>query len=529
VASPSGQPDPGSTPIESAVEVLDLDRTPVGGASSRQAVRAWLRARPLRTRLVAILVLVLLMALTASGYAAQSLLRTYLTDQVDAALRGNARNATIFAIRAAEASDDPLRPYDDRRGVPGGYVVRYWTTTTTPLTYPAAPANGGPSFPDLSRSLEPGNARLITVQAADGGGGSWRVYAFTIPGNTGTDYLYAQVALPFSAVDETVNKLRSSLLIFGLAVVLCGALLGALAIRRAFRPLLEVEQTAAAIAAGDLSRRIPERPRSTEVGRLTASLNTMLSHIESAFRAREASEGRTRRFAADASHELRTPLASIRGFAELYRQGAVPADDVPRTMRRIEDEATRMGGLVEDLLLLARLDEQRPGRAEPVDLTVLAADAVHDAKGLDPTRPVQLVGLRPGAGPGSTAVIGDEDRLRQVVANLVANAVRHTPSGTAVEVAVGVEPATGGAGPVAVLEVRDHGPGLTPQQSERIFERFYRVDSSRQRGRGGGSGLGLSIVSAVVSAHGGRVGVRMTSGGGATFRVALPVARDGAP
>jgi two-component system OmpR family sensor kinase len=259
----------------------------------------------------------------------------------------------------------------------------------------------------------------------------------------------------------------------------------------------------------------------------------MLAQIESAFRARQASEAaarasedRMRRFVADASHELRTPLTSIRGFAELYRHGAVPQDEVPRTMRRIEDEATRMGGLVEDLLMLARLDERRPARAEPVDLAVLAGDAVHDVRGLDPDRPVRLTGLQPGSGPVPAVVVGDEGGLRQVVTNLVANAVRHTPAGTPVEVAVGVEPASEGVGPRAVLEVRDHGPGLPDEEAGRIFERFYRVDSSRRRGTGGGSGLGLSIVSAVTAAHGGTVGVRTTPGGGATFRVALPSTGD---
>jgi two-component system OmpR family sensor kinase len=195
-------------------------------------------------------------------------------------------------------------------------------------------------------------------------------------------------------------------------------------------------------------------------------------------------------------------------------------------MRRIEDEATRMGGLVEDLLMLARLDERRPARAEPVDLAVLAGDAVHDVRGLDPDRPVRLTGLGPGSGPVPAVVVGDEGGLRQVVTNLVANAVRHTPAGTPVDVAVGVE-ATNGR-PAAVLEVRDHGPGLPPEEAGKIFERFYRVDTSRRRGNGGGSGLGLSIVAAVTAAHGGRVDVRTTPGGGATFRVALPAAPESA-
>jgi two-component system OmpR family sensor kinase len=324
-------------------------------------------------------------------------------------------------------------------------------------------------------------------------------------------------------VNEAVERLRYLMFLIGAVVLTACALLGWLAIRRAFVPLREVETTAAAIAAGDLSQRIPQRPAGTEVGRLTASLNGMLTQIETAFRAREASQARTRRFAADASHELRTPLASIRGFAELYRQGAVPTEDVPRVVRRIEDEATRMGGLVEDLLMLARLDEQRPGRSEPVDLAVLAGDAVHDARGLDPERSVSLVGLSGSRGPVPAVVVGDEDRLRQVVGNLVANAVRHTPAGSPVEVAVGVDAAQPAARRV-VLEVRDHGPGISPDQAQKVFERFYRLDASRRRGHGGGSGLGLSIVSAVVSAHQGEVDVQQTPGGGATFVVRLPAA-----
>ncbi len=208
----------------------------------------------------------------------------------------------------------------------------------------------------------------------------------------------------------------------------------------------------------------------------------MLAQIERAFAAREASEERMRRFVADASHELRTPLAAVRGYAELYRQGAVSTpDDVASAMRRIEDEATRMGGLVEDLLMLARLDEQRPGRRSPVDLTVVAADVVQDARALDTSRTVSLVGR--GGPVGPTVVLGDEAHLRQVVTNLVANALRHTPSGTPIELAVGPDDGYG------VLEVRDHGQGIEPEQVHKVFERFFRADASRQRASGG-SGLG---------------------------------------
>ncbi|MBV8995838.1 MAG: HAMP domain-containing histidine kinase [Pseudonocardiales bacterium] len=246
----------------------------------------------------------------------------------------------------------------------------------------------------------------------------------------------------------------------------------------------------------------------------------MLAQIESAFRTQQASEAaarsseeRMRRFVADASHELRTPLTSIRGFAELYRQGA--AADVPRLISRIESEAARMGLLVEDLLLLARLDAQRELARAPVDLVALAADAVQDARALSPDRPVALEVTHNGRVP---VVLGDEPRLRQVLSNLMTNALTHTPAGTPVTVGVATEPGW------AVLSVRDQGPGLAPQDAQRVFERFYRVDSSRARSRRGGTGLGLSIVAALTAAHGGTAELDTAPGSGATFRIRLPLA-----
>ena len=245
----------------------------------------------------------------------------------------------------------------------------------------------------------------------------------------------------------------------------------------------------------------------------------MLAQIEQSFAVREASEARMRQFVADASHELRTPLAAVRGYAELFRQGAVSGpEDVSATMRRIEDESIRMGGLVDDLLLLTRLDSSRPLRRGLVDLTVLAADAVADARALAPTRQVRLLALTGDLEP--TTIEGDEARLRQVVTNLVGNAVNHTPAGTSIEIAVGV-----GDGR-ARLEVRDHGGGVDPVKARRVFERFYRADPSRGRGNGGGNGLGLAIVAAIVGAHDGQVGVGATPGGGATFVVDLPSANS---
>jgi two-component system OmpR family sensor kinase len=308
-------------------------------------------------------------------------------------------------------------------------------------------------------------------------------------------------------------------------VVLIG-LVGYALVRGSLRPLEEVESTAEAIAAGDLSRRVPVRRPRSEVGRLANAFNVMVGRIENAFRASERSEAsargseeRMRQFVADASHELRTPLTSIRGYAELYRQGAVASpDEVAGVLRRIEDQAARMGLLVDDLLLLARLDHERPLDRSPVDLAVLAVDAVHDAHAVAPDRAVGLR-LPPAQAdePVAIPVLGDAARLRQVVGNLVNNAITHTPPDTRIEVRLRTAEAEG------VLEVADAGPGLPPEQAQRVFERFYRADPSRGRDSGG-TGLGLAIVAALVAAHGGRVEVDTAVGVGTTFRVMLPLA-----
>ncbi len=296
--------------------------------------------------------------------------------------------------------------------------------------------------------------------------------------------------------------------------------IGTYVVRRSLRGLEDVEHTALAIAGGDLSRRVPDRDPRTEVGRLSYALNQMLGQIENAFAqrtaseyaARRQSEDRMRRFVADASHELRTPLTSIRGFAELSRQRGVAEPDV---MKRIEDEAKRMGLLVDDLLLLARLDQQRPLRMEAVDLLPVAADALHNAQAVQPERNISLKILPDSEAP---VVAGDEARLRQVLGNLISNALHHTPVDAPILVSVGTR------GTDAVLEVRDSGPGLTQEQKARVFERFYRADTARTRTTGG-SGLGLSIVAALVAAHGGRVTVTDTEPHGATFTVLLPLPR----
>jgi two-component system OmpR family sensor kinase len=274
-----------------------------------------------------------------------------------------------------------------------------------------------------------------------------------------------------------------------------------------------MQVTAGAIAAGELSRRVSPADARTEVGRLGIALNAMLDRLEEAFAQRTASERRLRQFIADASHELRTPLASIRGYAELFRMGATrDSVELARAMQRIEDESKRMGVLVEDLLTLARLDREPAHAHMPVDLGSLARDAVKDARVTAPDRDVSLVAA------DGTVVVGDSDRLQQVLANLLRNALVHTPAGTPVDVTVTREAAT------VVVRVRDHGPGLPTEATERLFERFWRAEGGRERGSAG-AGLGLAIVAAIVSAHGGSIDAANAPGGGAVFTVRLDAAR----
>jgi two-component system OmpR family sensor kinase len=311
-------------------------------------------------------------------------------------------------------------------------------------------------------------------------------------------------------MSETLNKV---LLVEGLATLLVVVALSLVAwwvLHLGVRPLDRMAQTADAIAAGDLSRRVDRAEPNTEVGRLGLALNKMLGEIEQAVGDSRASEDRLRRFIADASHELRTPLTSIRGYAELWRQGGLDSDAaLADAMRRTEQEAARMGVLVDDMLLLARLDQGRPLESAPVDLAILADDAVADTRAVEPSRPVTI------ESPGQVVVLGDEGRLRQVISNLLTNTRVHTPSGTPVRVRVGVE------GGRAILEVEDDGPGFG-SEPDRVFERFYRADPARARASGG-IGLGLSIVASVVEAHGGTTTAGTTPSGGARIRIELPL------
>jgi two-component system, OmpR family, sensor kinase len=348
--------------------------------------------------------------------------------------------------------------------------------------------------------------RIITVDGAEGAGTRYRVLAQRDPmGSTIT-----VAAIPLNATDATLQRLLAVEALVIAAVLIVLGLVSWLVVRVGLLPLDRMGHTAGAIAGGDLSHRIESTDPRTEVGRLGISLNAMLDRLEQAFGEREASEDRLRRFIADTSHELRTPLASIRGYAELFRMGAArdPAE-VEKAMRRIEDEAARMGVLVEDLLTLARLDEVPDTPHSELDLAGIVHDAVDDGRAVAPGRDIRV------EAEGPAVVVGDRDQLRQVLGNLLRNAFVHTPEGTPIEVTLER------AGDAVRLEVRDHGPGLPTSDAEALFERFWRSEAGRERGRGG-AGLGLAIVAAIVDAHGGDVRAGNAPGGGASFVVTLP-------
>jgi two-component system OmpR family sensor kinase len=457
--------------------------------------------------LVAATLLLAACGLTASGIAVTSILRHSLIKRVDQTLQEGTRRGWA----QAPLGTSPVRRGPTLEGPPSHFYLRAispdgrtWTVINDSNAQPALPENNdvGP--------------KPTTVGSVDNSGVQWR--AVSVRGPHGR---LVTVAYDLSDVQETVRSLVWLQLGIGAAVLVVLGLAEFWSVHRSLRPLMEVEQTAAAIAAGQLARRVPERDPRTEVGRLSSALNGMLAQIQRALASSESSaekarnsEERMRRFITDASHELRTPLTTIRGFAELYRQGA--ARDMEMVMSRVESESRRMGLLVDDLLLLARLDAQRPIEQNRVDLLALASDAVHDAQAVAPKRNITMEVFD---GPGTPEVLGDEPRLRQVLGNLVTNALQHTPESADITVRVGTE------GDDAIVEVVDEGPGMSQEDALRIFERFYRTDSSRAR-ISGGTGLGLSIVDSLVLAHDGTVTVTTAPGQGCRFYVSLPRIAD---
>ncbi|SFC70915.1 sensor histidine kinase [Streptomyces aidingensis] len=440
------------------------------------------------------------------------------------------RPGDVAELWSSAAATADLPSFFQIRGPDGGVAqtVSYGPRPALPEPLPEGMLPDAGDGPDAER--------FSTARTAVPGGGTsedgWLVRTSVLGGGH-----VLVVAMKTGASDELAGRTLRAASTSAAVVLLAVAAFSLRAVRRGLRPLEDIAAAAGAIGSGDLTRRVRHAGTRTEVGRLGTALNAMLGQIESAFRARQASEDRLRRFVADASHELRTPLAAIRGYAELFRRGAATRpDDLATAMHRIESEATRMSQLVDELLLLARLDQGRPLEREPVNLTALAVDAVRDARAAGPDRPLTLV--RDGRGEraegtdrqdrqdrgdrgdradtAAVRVTGDADRLRQVLANLLANVRRHTPAGTPAELRVGVRDG------MALLEVADRGPGIDPEKRERVFERFFRADPGRSRDQGG-AGLGLSIVAAVVQAHDGECGVRATPGGGATFWVRLPL------
>lgn len=477
----------------------------------------------LRTRLLVLALALVTTGLVVSDTVVLGTVRMQLVERADQQLQ---RFAEPLSRRAAGGGRSfGQGPNIKRVGqfLPSQYVVQYLAadgSVKQVLRQPIAESDPSPEIDDLTPAQLAARQGVGFDVPDEHGQGTWRVLVLPLSrASTSSDFSapsYLLAAVSLDDVDSTVGKLRGSFLAIGGAVLVLITALGAFAVRAGLRPLARIGQDADLIAEGRLSHRMPELAPRTEVGRLSATLNGMLTQIEAAFAARAESEARMRRFVADASHELRTPLAGIRGFAELYRMGAL--SDVGTAMQRIESEAVRMGGLVEDLLTLARLDEERPLDLAPMDLRTLAADALHDLTALDPGRPVALTGPDGTGAPQPAPVLGDEARLRQVVTNLVGNAVKHTPSGTAVRIGVGVSPADGRC----LLEVADSGPGLPADQAAQVFERFYRVDPSRSRLEGGGAGLGLAIASALVHAHGGSLALDTAPGRGAAFRMMIP-------
>jgi two-component system OmpR family sensor kinase len=444
-----------------------------------------------------------LVALTAIGLGVAAVVTyhevgNFLVKRVDQELTSAAENPRLFFANTNQgtASNDGVPPgtFAQFRDATGAVLAQTPTFANDPVPkLPKGKISAGQDF-----TLAGPHYRVKTAQATLGFG----------PGGVlGT----LVVAIPMRDVDDTLHHLLVIEMLVAAGILLALAGVAWWVVRLGLRPLDRMGETAGAIAAGDLSRRVEPADEKTEVGRLGLSLNSMLGQIEGAFAERTASETRLRRFVADASHELRTPLTSIRGYAELFRRGAsTRPDDLAKTMRRIEEAAARMGVLVDDLLLLARLDQGRPLEHGPVDLTRLVAAAVDDLRATSPERPVTY------ESDGAIVVNGDEFRLRQVLANLLENARTHTPPSTPVEVRVAK------SGDDAIIEVRDHGPGMSAEDAARAFERFWRSDPSRTRSSGG-AGLGLAIVAAIIEAHGGHAEVETAPTEGATFRVYIPL------
>ena len=463
----------------------------------------------LRTKVTGVTVLLLTIGLLVSGIGTMAMLKPALIGQLDTQPQSVQQDLSSALRLSKTGTTDQTAPTDYY------YAVYSASGILLEQNWSDKPAASRPDLPNGITVAQAGtlDGAIFPIKSENN---RTLFHAIAVPvtfddstGTLGT----VVVALSTASVDRLMTTYLSIFLGLGIAIVIVGALLTRFLVTTTFAPLRQVEETAVAIADGNLSLRLPaSAPTNTEVGRLNRSLNIMLARIDRAFADRARTIDQMQRFVGDASHELRTPLVSVRGYAELYRMGALQTpEDVAQAMDRIEKEAIRMGALVEDLLELARMDESRPLEISTFDLLTVAQDAALDAGAFDPERTITVSG-------DSVEIQAEENKIRQVVTNLMGNALRFTPVGSPLELVVSHNDGAKNA----TISIVDHGEGIPKQLREKIFERFYRADNSRAR-ETGGSGLGLAIVASIVRAHGGDIKVTATKGGGATFSVSLPL------
>ncbi|GAA2174057.1 HAMP domain-containing sensor histidine kinase [Agrococcus versicolor] len=506
-----------------------------------RSLRSRLGSVSLAARITVLIVVVMTIGLLIAGVGTMTVVRQSLLDGTDRDLQYALATYDDLELEGLQGLESGECQLD---GIPATYYLAVLDARGEILCRNSPGGDGAPGLPDLdgiSLAFVAGTTDSFSVPSHNGES-TWRVDVLPLVSDERGELSTLVVAV---GLDRVENTWRSFVIVFAgfaLLAVLLGAAFTRVLVDTALRQLRTVAQVAERFADGDYETRLAGGDPRTEVGSLRQSLNGMLARVETALEERDRSVTQMRQFVGDASHELRTPLVSVRGYAELYRMGAIQRpEDVASAMDRIEREAKRMGSLVEDLLTLARLDERRPLQLGPLDLVPLVNDAVSDARVSAQDRTFQALAIDPDAqtvvdapsapdevfAPPPVAppavVLADENSMRQVIANLVGNALRYTDEGSPIELGVGVS----WRRREAVVHVVDHGEGVPPALRRKIFQRFYRTDTSRAR-ETGGSGLGLAIVQGIVAAHGGRIDVVETEGGGATFRIAIPLAGDAA-